>query len=541
MKSVGITSALHDTTRLLVDDLHLSVDHDVLVVFLEEGIGLQQLVDGVHTLALDGVVREQRVLLRLTFSVAAGHVANLRKLGSNVRQDEELRVLHVARQQVEAFVGKFDTVVLLVDHEIELVGHDVHVAHVVLHVELLGLEHARLDARLAEELDEGFVLGESLEGTEEEQGAFLLHLLVVALHLLLGLGEELGAKILLRIDHGLHLRAILVEELLLTLGHGAGDDQRRTGIVDQHGVDLVDDGVVMLTLHEVLRADGHVVAQVIEAELVVRAEGDVREVSLAALVGIGLVLVDAVHRESMKHVERAHPFGVTLGEVIVDGNHVHPFTGEGVEKDGERGDKCLTLASGHLGNLALMEHDATKELHVVVNHVPLDLVTSGHPVVLVDGFVAVDTDEVVARGQITVEIGGGDSDLFLLNKAAGGVLDDGEDVGQYFIEHLLVLVGDLLLDLVDFGPDGLALFELFLIDALAKVCDALLVFGHVVLNPLTNVGRFGTQLVVGELLNGRIGGLHAVDVGGYFFQISLRLIAEQLSEYLIKSHECMMC
>ena len=541
MEPVGIAAALHDTARLLVDDLHLPVDHDVLVVFLEEGVGLQQLVDRMHTLALDGVVREQRVLLRLTFSVAAGHVANLRKLGSNVRQDEELRILHVARQQVEAFVGKFDAVVLLVDHEIELVGHDVHVTHVVLHVELLGLEHACLDARLAEELDEGFVLGESLERTEEEQGAFLLHLLVVALHLLLGLGEELGAKILLRIDHGLHLRAILVEELLLALGYRAGDDQRRTGIVDKHGVDLVDDGVVMLTLHEVLRADSHVVAQVVEAEFVVRAEGDVREVSLAALVGIGLVLVDTVHRETVKHVERPHPFGVTLGEVVVDGDHMHAFAGEGIEKDGERSDECLTLASGHLGNLALMEHDAAKELHVVVDHVPLDFVATGHPVVLVDGFVAVDTDKVVARSQITVEVGGGDGDLFLLNEAAGSVLDNGEDVGQYFIEHLLVLVGDLLLDLVDLGPDGLALFEFLLVDALAKVSDALFVFGHVVLNVLADLGRLGAQLVVGQLLNSRIGGLHAVDVGGYFFQISLRLIAEQLSEYLIKSHECMMC
>ena len=161
--------------------------------------------------------------------------------------------------------------------------------------------------------------------------------------------------------------------------------------------------------------------------------------------------------------------------------------------------------------------------------------------VLVDGFVAVDTDKVVARSQITVKIGGGDGDLFLLNEAAGRVLDDGEDVGQYFIEYLLVLVGDLLLDLVDLSPDGLALFELFLVDALAKVSDALFVFGHVVLNVLADLGRLGAQLVVGELLNGRIGGLHAVDVGGYFFQISLRLIAEQLSEYLIKSHECMMC
>ena len=297
----------------------------------------------------------------------------------------------------------------------------------------------------------------------------------------------------------------------------------------------------MLTLHEVLRADGHVVAQVVEAEFVVGTEGDVGEVSLAALVGVGLVLVDAVHGKAVKHVERAHPFGVTFGEVVVDGDHMYAFAGEGVEEDGQRGDECLTLASGHLCDLSFVEDDAAEELHVVVDHVPLDFVAAGHPVVLIDGFVAVDTDKVVACGQVAVEVGGGDGDLFLLNEAAGGVLDDGKDVGQYLVEHLLVLVGDLLFDLVDFGPDGFALLEFLLVDALAQVSDAFLVFGHVVLNVLADLGGLGAQLVVGELLNGWIGGLYAVDVGGYFFQISLRLIAEQLGEYLVKSHECLMC
>ena len=62
-------------------------------------------------------------------------------------------------------------------------------------------------------------------------------------------------------------------QLLRVVG-AAGDDQRRAGLVDEDGVDLVDDGEGMAALHLVLARDGHVVAQVVEAELVVGAVGD---------------------------------------------------------------------------------------------------------------------------------------------------------------------------------------------------------------------------------------------------------------------------
>ncbi len=55
----------------------------------------------------------------------------------------------------------------------------------------------------------------------------------------------------------------------------AGDDQRRARLVDQDRVDLVHDRVVVAALHDALEADRHVVAQVVEAELGVRAVGDV--------------------------------------------------------------------------------------------------------------------------------------------------------------------------------------------------------------------------------------------------------------------------
>ena len=55
----------------------------------------------------------------------------------------------------------------------------------------------------------------------------------------------------------------------------AGNDQRRAGFVDQDGIHFVDNGEVMPALHAVLQVELHVVAQVIEAEFVVGAVGDV--------------------------------------------------------------------------------------------------------------------------------------------------------------------------------------------------------------------------------------------------------------------------
>ena len=46
------------------------------------------------------------------------------------------------------------------------------------------------------------------------------------------------------------------------------------------------------------------------------------------------MLVDTVDAQTMEHIERAHPLGVTLGQVVVDGHHVNTIAGEGVEEHG---------------------------------------------------------------------------------------------------------------------------------------------------------------------------------------------------------------
>ena len=143
----------------------------------------------------------------------------------------------------------------------------------------------------------------------------------------------------------------------------AGDDQRRARLVDQDRVDLVDDRVDVPALDHVLEPVLHVVAQIVEAEFVVGAVGDV------AVIGrLALLVVEAVHDhadgQAEELVDLAHPFGVALGEIVVDGDDMDARAGERVEIDGERGDQRLAFAGLHLGDRALVQDHAADELHV---------------------------------------------------------------------------------------------------------------------------------------------------------------------------------
>ena len=89
---------------------------------------------------------------------------------------------------------------------------------------------------------------------------------------------------------------------------GARDDERGARLVNQDRIDLVDDREVMRTLDVLLQVELHVVAQVVEAELVILAVSDVAGVS-----GLAIGVADAVHDhadgEAEKRVDAAHPLG----------------------------------------------------------------------------------------------------------------------------------------------------------------------------------------------------------------------------------------
>ena len=238
----------------------------------------------------------------------------------------------------------------LVDDQHLAVGDDV--VAVALE-ELLGLQRVvevadeRGVRRLVEVVDAELVLDEGDALLGDRDGALALFDLVVlvALHPRRDAGE-------------------LEVPALVLLGRAA-DDQRRAGLVDEDRVDLVDDGEVVAALDEVVERPRHVVAQVVEAELVVGAVGDVAGVGRAALLR-RQVVEDLADGQAEEAVHPAHPVGVAAGEVVVDGDDVHALAGERVEVGRQGGDQRLALTGLHLGDVAEVQRGAAHELHLVV-------------------------------------------------------------------------------------------------------------------------------------------------------------------------------
>ena len=123
----------------------------------------------------------------------------------------------------------------------------------------------------------------------------------------------------------------------------------------------------MAALDQVLGALGHVVAQIVEAELVVGAVGDVAGVLLTALGG-GLAHEDAAGGQPQEAVNAPHEVGLVLGEIVVDSHDVDALAGQGPQVGGHRGHKGLALTGLHLGDVAAVEGRPTHDLDVVGAH-----------------------------------------------------------------------------------------------------------------------------------------------------------------------------
>ena len=143
----------------------------------------------------------------------------------------------------------------------------------------------------------------------------------------------------------------------------AGDDQRRPRLVDEDRVDLVHDRERVAALDALLERDGHVVAEVVEAELGVRPVGDVAVVRGLAL-GERQHVLDRADRHPEPLEDAAVPLGVALGEVVVDRDEVDAGAGERVQVERRAGDERLALTGLHLGDVALVEDDAAHQLDV---------------------------------------------------------------------------------------------------------------------------------------------------------------------------------
>ncbi len=225
-------------------------------------------------------------------------------------------------------------------------------------------EHLVGPQRLVDVVDDGGVL-EIVEIAALEQPCILQQ----ALH---PLGAVLGEH-----DRALLLvmRVIVLVELLhqridgdVELGlvvRGARDDQWRARLVDQDRVHLIDDRIIERALDHLSALIFHVVAQIVEAELVVGRVGDVGLIGRAALV-LAQIGHDDAGGEPQEAIDLTHPLAVAAGEIVVHGDDVDALAFQRVEIGRQRGDERLALARAHLGDFAAVEHDATDHLHVVM-------------------------------------------------------------------------------------------------------------------------------------------------------------------------------
>ena len=214
---------------------------------------------------------------------------------------------------------------LAVFHHVLAIIEVEHVrAQALLHV-VIDFDHGRVVEVL--DIEQLFDLGHALLG--ERHAAVLFIDGVVA-------GGPLFAGLLAFVDFAFFQLGNDAVDLVILVGGflaGAGDDERGARFVDQDGIDFVDDGVVVPALHAILDAELHVVAQIIEAELVVGAVGDVARVGDFAL-HVVEVVHDYADGQSEELVDAAHPLGIALGEVVVDGDYVDALAFERVQING---------------------------------------------------------------------------------------------------------------------------------------------------------------------------------------------------------------
>ena len=140
-------------------------------------------------------------------------------------------------------------------------------------------------------------------------------------------------------------------------------DQRRTRIVNEDAVGLVDDGVVKTAQDETfvarsaaahsLEREMHsatslrhcdAVSEIVEGELLVAAIGDRSRVGLTTL-GRGHALRDATDGQAEKLVNRTHFLGIAFTEIVAYGDDAHRMTRQRDDAGGQRRGPPKTPAS----------------------------------------------------------------------------------------------------------------------------------------------------------------------------------------------------
>ena len=152
------------------------------------------------------------------------------------------------------------------------------------------------------------------------------------------------------------------------------NDEWSTRFIDQDRIHLVYNGKVELALTHQANLIDHIIAQVVEAKLVIRPIGDVCLIGFAPCTGaellhtwVSMVLVgirtiveegrfvnDHTSTNAQSAVDLPHPASVTLRQVVIDGHDMHTLALERIEVCCQSGHQGFTFTSLEFGHVAFV-------------------------------------------------------------------------------------------------------------------------------------------------------------------------------------------
>ena len=145
------------------------------------------------------------------------------------------------------------------------------------------------------------------------------------------------------------------------------NDQGGPSLVDQDGVNFIDNGKCVAPLGHLLERILHIVAQIIEAELIIGAVGDVGGIGGLAL-RVAQALLDDPRGHAEETVNGAHPLRVARRQIIVDCDNVNALSSQGIQIDRQGGHQCFALTCAHFSNRPGMQDHAAQKLHIKMPH-----------------------------------------------------------------------------------------------------------------------------------------------------------------------------
>ena len=233
----------------------------------------------------------------------------------------------------------------------------------------------------------------------------------------------------------------------------------------------------------------------------------------------------------MEHINGSHPLRVTLGEVIIDSNHVNSVSCQSIEEDRQRSSKSLTFTSEHLSNFALMKDGTSKKLNIEMHHVPNDLVTTSYPSIMINSLVTLDIHKIMGSCQGAVEIVCCDYDVAVLclSETFSCTLDDGKYLCTHSIKSFFESLEDILFQLIDFCKNRSTILNVSLRNLALQLINLSTKFFGTIQHLLTDFLGTSTQFIVAECLNLGINLKYILHQGTISLKVTRLLVAKNLN------------